>query len=65
MAHRPRFEIFKGRDSRFYWRLIAGNGKIVAQSEGYVRRSDCKWAALSLTDHAFKAEDREIRNVSI
>jgi len=32
------FELFKGRDKKWYFRLVASNGKITAQSEGYVRR---------------------------
>lgn len=35
---RPRYEIFKGKNGQFYWRLVASNGKIVAQSEGYTRK---------------------------
>lgn len=33
------YEIFKGEDKQWYWRLVAKNGKIVCQSEGYKRRS--------------------------
>jgi uncharacterized protein YegP (UPF0339 family) len=32
------FEIFKGNDKQWYWRLIARNGEIVCQSEGYKRK---------------------------
>ncbi len=31
----PKFEIFKGKDGKYYFRLKAGNGEIIAQSEGY------------------------------
>ncbi len=36
-----RFELFKGGifRRRWYWRLVAGNNEIVAQSEGYVDRA--------------------------
>lgn len=33
------FEIYKGNDKQWYWRLIAKNGQIVAVAgEGYKRR---------------------------
>ena len=30
-----RFEIFTGKDSKWYWHLKAANGEIVASSEAY------------------------------
>ena len=30
-----KFEIFKGRDYQYYFRLKAGNGEIIGASEGY------------------------------
>lgn len=42
MAARPRtLEVFKDRRGEWRWRLVAGNGEIQAQSEGYSRR----WSA--------------------
>ncbi len=32
------FEIFKGNDKQWYWRLVARNGEIVCQSEAYKRK---------------------------
>ncbi len=46
MAKKPtskyRFEVFKSNeDKKFYWHMIAiHGGKIVAQSEGYTRRTN-------------------------
>lgn len=34
-----KFEIFKGRNGQYYFRLKAGNGEIIAQSEGYATKS--------------------------
>lgn len=34
----PIFEIFKGKRKQWYFRLRAGNGKIILQSEGYVQK---------------------------
>jgi uncharacterized protein YegP (UPF0339 family) len=31
----PKFEIFKGNDGKYYFRLKAANGEIIAHSEGY------------------------------
>lgn len=31
----PKFEIFKGTNGKYYFRLKAGNGEVIAQSEGY------------------------------
>lgn len=50
----PAFEVFRGtinkgtpeEATRFFWRLRAGNGEIVADgAEGYTRRSEAKKAA--------------------
>jgi uncharacterized protein YegP (UPF0339 family) len=35
----PRFETFKGKDGKTYFRLRAGNGQIVLQSQGYSSKS--------------------------
>lgn len=37
-----KFEIIKGRDGQYYFHLKAANGEIIAQSQGYVRKSDAK-----------------------
>ncbi len=31
----PKFEIFKGSDGKYYFRLKAANGEIIAHSQGY------------------------------
>jgi uncharacterized protein YegP (UPF0339 family) len=31
----PKFEIFRATDGKYYFRLKAGNGEIIANSEGY------------------------------
>lgn len=35
-----RWEVFKGEDGQFYFRRLAGNNEVVAQSEGYLKRRD-------------------------
>ena len=36
-----KFHIFRGGDNQWYWHLKSRNGKILAQSEGYERKSKC------------------------
>jgi len=38
----PKFQIFKGRDAQFYFRLRAGNGEVICASEGYVSKQGCR-----------------------
>lgn len=37
----PEFEVFKGNDNQFYFRLRAANNEIVLTSEGYVSKDGC------------------------
>lgn len=37
-----KFEIFKGTNGNFYFRLKAENGEIIAQSEGYSSKQGAK-----------------------
>jgi uncharacterized protein YegP (UPF0339 family) len=43
-----RFEVFQGKDSKFYFRFRAQNGEIVLQSQGYSTRSAAKRGMLSV-----------------
>lgn len=48
--------VYKSKDG-WRWRLVAPNGKLTAESgEAYIRRFDCKIAALRLTVVAGKAK---------
>lgn len=38
----PKFQIFKGKDDQFYFRLRAENGEIILQSEGYTTKASCQ-----------------------
>jgi len=52
LKRQGRFEIFAektakgvvkiGKSRRYRWRLLAGNGEIVAASEGYHNKRDCE-----------------------
>ena len=39
MKKQAKFVVFKGFD--WYFRLVAANGEVILQSEGYTRRVDC------------------------
>ncbi len=37
-----KFEVYRGKDGMWYWRLKSVNGQIVAVGgEGYVNKTDC------------------------
>lgn len=52
---RPKFVVYKAADG-YRWRLMAANGRIVADSgEAYTRNADALAAAKRLTRHAVRA----------
>jgi len=54
MKH-PKFELFKGKDGQFYFRLTAPNGEAILASEGYTAKASCKNGIQSVKNNA--AED--------
>lgn len=47
----PRFEVYEDSEGDYRWRLVARNGKIMADSaEGYTSRRGAKRAALRFKD---------------
>ena len=55
MKPRPVFEIFQGLDYKWYFRLEAPNGKIIAQSEGYNDKRGANRGIASVKKNAGKA----------
>ncbi len=54
-----RFEVLHTRlprRQRWRWRIVAGNGRILAHSESYVRESDCRAAVDVVRCEARKAQ---------
>ena len=49
------FEVFRGEDGQWYWRLKAANGEIIAQSEGYQRRQSALEGIESVRNNAAPA----------
>jgi uncharacterized protein YegP (UPF0339 family) len=54
-----RFETFKGSDG-YYFRLIAGNGEIVMQSEAYASKSGAEAAIETVEEHGAHAEQYQV-----
>jgi uncharacterized protein YegP (UPF0339 family) len=53
------FEYWKSDvDGKWYWHLKAGNGEIVASSQGYTTSSACKATVESIRANAGSAEVR-------
>jgi len=47
-----KFEIFKGSNSEFYFRLKAGNGERILGSEGYSTKQGCNAGITSVKNNA-------------
>lgn len=50
-----KFEIIRGRDMQFYFHLKAGNGEIIAQSEGYTTKQSALHGINSVKTNASTA----------
>ena len=38
----PKFQIFQGKNDKFYFRLTARNGQSILSSQGYASKASCK-----------------------
>ncbi len=47
-----RFEVFTGRNGKFYFRLKVQSGEIILSSQGYALRSSARRATQSVRNHA-------------
>lgn len=57
----PCFEVYKSKDALDWrWRLVAGNGEIVAQSEGYTSRQHARAGLEAVKSIVPAAETRDI-----
>jgi uncharacterized protein YegP (UPF0339 family) len=50
-----RFEVFAGKNGKFYFRLKVQSGEIILSSQGYALRSSARRAIQSVRDHASDA----------
>lgn len=46
-----KIEIFKGVDKQYYFRIIAENGEIIAVSEAYKNKTNCKKGIKSIREN--------------
>ena len=51
-----RFELFKGEDLQFYFRLVAPNNRTICQSEGYKRKANALAGIASVKKNAGRAK---------
>lgn len=51
-----KFEIFQGKDGKFYFHLKSNNGEIIAQSQGYTTKQHAIAGVAALQDIAPMAE---------
>jgi len=52
MENTPKYEVFKDKKKGFRFRLIAPNGEIICQSEGYETKQACIDTIAVLGDYA-------------
>ena len=55
-----RFELFVGADDQFYFHLLAGNGELVLDSEGYTTKAAAKNGIESVVENGLNSERYEI-----
>lgn len=55
-----KFVVYRGLNRDWYWRLVAGNGKIIAQGEGYKRKVDLMSTIQLIRD----VKDEEVEELS-
>ena len=57
-----KIQFFKNKNKQWYFRIVARNGKIVAQSEGYKTKQGCLKTIDILQDKLWEANPTEIIN---
>jgi uncharacterized protein YegP (UPF0339 family) len=50
-----KFEIYQGKNKQWYFRIKSSNGKIIAQSEGYAKKSNLIKTVNVIKDKVFSA----------
>ena len=59
----PKFQVYKGNDDQFYFRLRAGNSEVILASEGYTSEVGCQNGIESVKENAV-SDERFQRKVS-
>jgi hypothetical protein len=60
----PKYQVFKGIDGQYYFRLNARNGEILLQSEGYTSKASAKTGILSVRAHADEKGENFVRETA-
>lgn len=60
----PKFQIFKGKDDKFYFRLYARNGQQIINSQGYTSKANCKKGIESVKSNSGQMEHFEIKSAA-
>ena len=58
---KSKFEVYEDFAGEHRFRLLAGNGEIIAVSEGYVSKAACTVGIDSVKKNAFNAEIVEVK----
>lgn len=57
-----RFQVYQDGSGQWRWRLLAANGKVIADSgEAYTRKRDCERAVLLVVEGVAILADRHVR----
>lgn len=55
------FEVFKDKKKEWRFRLVAPNGEIIAQGEGYKNKKDCLSTVESIQENARHTTIEEVK----
>ena len=55
----PKFQIFKGNNEKFYFRLNARNGQQILSSQGYASKASCQNGVESVRNNCANTEQYE------
>jgi uncharacterized protein YegP (UPF0339 family) len=61
----PRFETFEDEAGSYRWRLIGGNGEIIAGGESYTRREDAERGAQTVISTVLELEAETWNGVEV
>jgi len=60
----PKFQIFKGKDDKFYFRLNARNGEQILGSQGYTAKASCQNGVESVKNNAPNRDHFEVKKAA-
>lgn len=60
----PKFQIFKGKDEKFYFRLFARNGEQILSSQGYASKANCQGGIESVKTNAPNTDQFEVKEAA-